>query len=106
MTKHQQVADLLLELTDGLKAADLWQDSRPPEQALQSQQPFALDTLDFHQWLQFIFIEKMQIIVQQQLTMPKQLCLTPIADEAFSAQKSENIAEILDVIKRIDQLFE
>ncbi|WP_016954962.1 YqcC family protein [Catenovulum agarivorans] len=106
MTKHQQVADLLLELTDGLKAADLWQDSRPPEQALQSQQPFALDTLDFHQWLQFIFIEKMQIIVQQQLSMPSLLCLTPIAEEAFSGQTSDKITAILQVIKRIDQLFE
>lgn len=106
MTKHQQVADLLGELTAALKAANLWQESRPTEQALQSQQPFALDTLDFHQWLQFIFIEKMLIIANNQLTMPSQLCLTPIAQEAFSGQTSEKIVNILSAIKCIDQLFE
>ncbi|WP_035012869.1 YqcC family protein [Catenovulum agarivorans] len=104
MSKHQQIASLLTELAAALQAANLWQQHRPSAQALNSSQPFCIDTLDFHQWLQFIFIEKMQIIAEQQLTLPSQLCISPIAEDAFNEQTAPE-GKILAVIKQIDALF-
>ncbi len=51
---------LLDELEVRLRAAQLWQATPPSSQALVSQEPFAVDTLLPHEWLQWIFLPKMQ----------------------------------------------
>lgn len=52
--------ELLNQLEGELKRVELWQVARPSEEALQSSQPFALDTLAPEQWLQWIFLPKMR----------------------------------------------
>lgn len=81
--KHSQVAALLIDLECVLRNMDLWDSERPSEAALESKQPFCVDTLEFEQWLQFIFIERMSIIVEQQLPLPEQCGLAPMAEERF-----------------------
>ncbi len=46
---------LLDELEVRLRAAQLWQATPPSSQALVSQEPFAVDTLLPHEWLQWSF---------------------------------------------------
>ncbi len=49
---------LLDELEVRLRAAQLWQATPPSSQALVSQEPFAVDTLLPHEWLQWIFLPR------------------------------------------------
>ena len=60
----EQGSDLLFELEEILKAAGLWSAVTPSQEALASQQPFACDTLAFEQWLQFIFIPRLQALLK------------------------------------------
>ncbi|WP_413699778.1 YqcC family protein [Psychromonas sp. KJ10-10] len=92
---------LLTELEQALKSLDLWQLNRPTEQALASQMPFAIDTLSFPEWLQFIFIEKMSQILQLGLPLPQKMAITAMASEYFKVQLI-NSDMIIDVITRID----
>lgn len=81
--KYNQVAELLIDLEYVLRNMNLWSAERPSEAALASTQPFCVDTLDFEQWLQFIFIERMRSMVDQQLPLPDECGVAPMAEEYF-----------------------
>ncbi|NVK54004.1 MAG: YqcC family protein [Alteromonadaceae bacterium] len=55
-------AALLMRLKSVMITADIWSSQMPSAQALASQQPFACDTLTFEQWLQFIFIPRLDAL--------------------------------------------
>ncbi|PRO73011.1 pseudouridine synthase [Alteromonas alba] len=75
----EQGSDLLFELEEILKAAGLWSAVTPSQEALASQQPFACDTLAFEQWLQFIFIPRLQALLKTN-TLPPPMQIQPMAE--------------------------
>ncbi len=87
-----------------MQRASLWSIQRPSEQALSSREPFAIDTLTFPQWLQFILIEKLRMIIETGLPLPNKMDVAPMAEEAFK-QLPENTQQIEQVIKQIDSLI-
>jgi len=99
--KRQLVSELLNELESAMRQKNLWQTERPSEQALASTAPFAIDTLNFSQWLQFIFIAKMGTLLQLNLALPTAMAIAPMAVEYFKVQK-ESCPEIVALITRID----
>ena len=50
------IAAQLIDLEAALRQLDLWSDESPSQEALSSEQPFAMDSLEFEEWLQFIFL--------------------------------------------------
>lgn len=102
--KSQQLSPLLQALTIELKQLDLWQVDKPSQSALASTQPFCIDTLDFHQWLQFVFIERMQAILDSKQSLPLNLCLMPIAEEVYK-NADFNPKPLYLVLTQIDDLF-
>ncbi len=62
MTQKSQLLNLLVTLEQTLNDQGLWQVDTPSDEALASQQPFAVDTLQPEQWLQWIFIPKMTLL--------------------------------------------
>ncbi len=70
------------QLLDALEAAlrhnGLWGNERPSRQALASQQPFACDTLALEQWLQFIFIPRMQTLLSQSPVSVPVMAIKPV----------------------------
>ena len=102
--KNQQLYKLLRALEIELKALALWQESRPSEEALRSTQPFCIDTLKFEQWLQFVFIEKLQTMLQLGHPLPTNISVCPIAEESFVELK-EQAATIINIIADIDELL-
>ena len=99
--KRQLIERLLRELETELVSLNLWQSNRPSEQALTSVEPFAIDTLSFPQWLQFIFIEKMNHLLQLGAPLPQKMAITPMATEYFKVQ-TINCESLITVISRID----
>ena len=102
--KHHLLAELLNELESELRLQTLWQSERPSDEALQSCEPFAIDTLNFVQWLQFIFLHKMMNLVHYSLPLPTTICITPMANEYFKALPLDS-RQIEDIISRIDRLL-
>ncbi len=105
MSKAEQVSILLAQLSQELKILGLWQNQHPPASALASTQPFCIDTLEFHQWLQFIFIEKMQLLIEHKQTLPNNLALMPLAEEIYK-QTEFDTQGLFSVLTQIDRLFE
>lgn len=93
---------LLKELENELRGLGWWEQQAPSAQALQSQQPFCIDTLEFAQWLQWVFIPRMQAILNAGHALPSQ-CAIYEAAEAVYQQQLGQVTGLLECLKSIDQ---
>ncbi|RYY04287.1 MAG: YqcC family protein [Gammaproteobacteria bacterium] len=82
-SKYIAVAEILIDIEKELRQLRLWESESPSEDALTSTQPFAIDTLTFPQWLQFIFIPRLYFMVEQNLPLPSVSGVKPMAEEYF-----------------------
>ena len=102
MTTSSSLAALLQQLTEQLQHHEHWQKSSPSDAALASVEPFALDTLSSTEWLQWIFIPKMSILIESGYSLPKGFSITPYIEETLKNKKGE--AEIISLCQAIDKL--
>jgi uncharacterized protein YqcC (DUF446 family) len=104
-TEHNdKVIVLLNDLHKILRLHKLWQPNAPDAKKLESTLPFCYDTLAFEEWLQFIFIPKITLMINEGLSLPTSISLTPMATEAFK-EKGDITADLLTVIASIDEVF-
>lgn len=103
MSHYLQVSAELIALKNQLKKHHYWQDVPPSLEALQSQTPFAIDTLTCTEWLQWIFLEKMFDLVESQAPLPSQMQITPYVEEAL--QGMAGTFEIIQICKNLDGLL-
>ncbi|GAA5316084.1 MAG: YqcC family protein [Candidatus Pelagadaptatus aseana] len=94
----------LAKLEQELRQLQLWQQQRPSDTALASTQPFCVDTLTLPQWLQFIFLERMQMLVKNQQPLPNQCGIAPIAEEYLKGA-GINGAALIKTLEDIDQIL-
>ena len=100
---HKTLAESLFELERELRALSLWDDMPPDLEALASRQPFAVDTLEFYQWLQFIFIPRLYRLVEYRMGLPESCSVTPMAEEYFRPRPERGEA-VIAVLERIEIL--
>lgn len=101
--KVSQTKVLLLQLETQLREGEFWQNHYPPAAALASQQPFAVDTLTFVQWLQFIFIPRLQALIDAEQPLPTNIAVSPMAEQALNSTPPE--LEIVSTIQQLDILL-
>lgn len=81
-SRFASTASLLIDVEHELRVLGLWETTQPSAEALASDQPFAVDTLSFTQWLQFVFIPKMTALIEQE-NLPDTCAVAPMAEEYF-----------------------
>jgi uncharacterized protein YqcC (DUF446 family) len=96
------VASLLIDIEQELRVMGLWESEMPSTEALSSTEPFAIDRLSFTQWLQFIFIPKMALLIEQQ-SLPANCSIAPMAEEVFA--QSNYASGLIAHLRRIDHLL-
>jgi len=87
-----------------MRQIGLWTNTQPSEQAMASQQPFACDQMDFPEWLQYLFIPRLFLMIEQEVALPSNSDIASMA-EVYFAQKDLNATEIIETIRQIDQLL-
>ena len=92
---------LLVSLEGELQALGWWEQQAPSAQALQSQQPFCVDTLEFAQWLQWVFVPRMRAIISSDHPLPNQCGIHDMAEVVYREQLTR-VANLLSSLKRID----
>jgi uncharacterized protein YqcC (DUF446 family) len=103
MKKHiEYTADLLEDLSKELQRLNLWQEQQPSALELSSSAPFCCDTLNFEQWLQFVFITKVRLMINQGQSLPTKIALTPMAEVSFK-HLSSHTESLLVIIENIDK---
>lgn len=102
MTQRQTVSGLLDELELELRRLALWQACAPEPAALASRLPFAVDTLAFHQWLQFILLARLRQQLALQMPLPSRISVYPMATEVYKQRLAEHGA-LLEILARLDE---
>ena len=102
---YSRVADIILALESALREQELWDEVVPPRESLQSVHPFCVDTLSFTQWLQFVFIERVKLIIEQQAPLPASSEIVPMAQQWF-AQSAYAGNKIIHILGNFDELVD
>lgn len=82
-----------------IKQCGVWPNIEPSSTALASEQPFAVDTMDFISWLVFIFLRKCRGFVAQQ-QLPPPMAVAPAAEVALSSRENA----IIEILISLDAL--
>ena len=101
-TSEHQIADLILELERELRMLGLWGACAPSHDALRSTQPFSVDTLDFTQWLQWVFIPRMADMLERGEPLPRDCAIAPLAEAVLEDMKVDT-TRLLKLIRRVDR---
>lgn len=102
MTKEIAMSQLLEQLKQLMLSDGLWQSEELPSEAFNSNAPFFCDTMSFFQWLQFVFVPKMNDCCLNH-SLPSSMALTPMAEMSFD--NSSGALKILKVLTKMDTLI-
>ncbi len=100
---HHTLADLLMDLQITMGECGVWECEKPTSKALQSTQPFCVDTMSFEQWLKFVMIERFKALLETGGALPVRCHISPMAEEAFKDKPEESVHHLLRCLDRIDQ---
>lgn len=101
---HIDVASVLIDIESELRQLSLWEQEPPSAEAMASTQPFAIDTLSFPQWLQFIFLPTMYQLIESNAQLPGQCGIAPMAEEYFRGGALP-VAALIETLERVDELL-
>jgi len=98
------IADHLLLIERELKVQGWWDDEPPSDEALESTVPFAVDTMTLEQWLQWIFLPRMKIIIELSHPLPSASGILMMAETVFT-DRPEQSRELRRLLAEFDQLI-
>ncbi|MCI0505974.1 MAG: YqcC family protein [Gammaproteobacteria bacterium] len=98
---YQRINALLAAMQQEMERIGIWEENAPPVENLASSQPFCYDTLHVGQWLQWIFIPRMQTIVDQRFRIPQRCDIHPYAAESLEGYTIDSVT-LLSLIREID----
>ncbi len=104
MTQRAQLASLLDDLQTELDQQGLWTPQPPTPSAFDSSTPFFADTMNFSEWLQWVFIARFRAILEADHPLPGQCDIAPMAEEALKGMEQDT-DQIIQLIKRFDDHF-
>ncbi len=77
---------------------------QPSPQALASVEPFCFDTLEFHAWLQWVFLPRMRDTLIQNKPLAAPCSIAPLAEYRFAELRTIDTTELLAQITTFDAL--
>jgi uncharacterized protein YqcC (DUF446 family) len=101
--KYSNLAAVLMELEAIMRRDGFWHHKSPSPDDMNSSMPFAVDKMEITDWLQFIFIPRMQIIIQQQLELPATCSIAPAAEVALMGRSG--VDALIAQLQCIDAFF-
>lgn len=100
---YSQTQIKLAQIIHELQGVGLWSANAPSDKAMASTAPFACDLMPFEQWLQFIFIPRMQALIDAGQPLPRQIAIVPMAEHVWSEQAT--LAPLIGVLNELDILL-
>lgn len=100
-------ADIRLTLTlleRELRRLDAWEHFAPAPERLASDVPFAHDTLEFTQWVQWIFIPRFRAVLEGNHPLPTACAISPVAEDALEKIAGDTGA-LLDAFRALDRMI-
>lgn len=98
------LAEQLLLIERELRVLGMWSATPPAPQALASCEPFCVDTLAFEEWLQWIFLPRMKMILENDEVLPSTSGILVMA-ELIYRDRQPSMRGLLEVLGAFDRLI-
>lgn len=82
----------------------LWESQSPADADLKSITPFCHDTLQLHQWIQWVFLPRMKHVIESGNDMPNSSDIFPLAEYSFQ-KLEQNTQQLLQLIHQFDRFI-
>lgn len=103
-TLYINLSSALMDIEAEMHRIELWAEQSLPEEAFASEQPFCLDTMDFPQWIQFVFLPRMHSLLESEAPLPGSCQVAPMA-EMYFAEKRMDCQVLLKLLAQVDELL-
>ena len=100
--KELRVAELLIDLESCLRNLQCWDRESPSPSSLASVEPFCVDTMEFCQWLQWIFIPRIYGMIDSGCPLPAQCNIAPMGEE-WAAMRGLAAGGLIALLQRLDE---
>lgn len=102
---YTQFAHKIAEIEAEMKATGYWQPEPLPDQAYDSRRAFAMDTMTFPQWLQFVLIPRVADIIEHRGDFPTESMVGTQAVREFDGDAAASrlvslLSELDDIINK------
>jgi len=101
---YQQISTVLIKIQAEMQQQGMWDTVPPSIEDLSSQLPFCYDTLTFSQWLQWLFLPKMQTLLAEEAPLPQESNIHAFAEESFKNAEFDK-THLLSLLKMFDDLI-
>lgn len=98
-----QLAEQLLLIERELRLLGWWASGAPAPERLTSREPFCVDTLAFEEWLQWILLPRMKVLIEQAGPLPTACALRPMGEMSWGGDA--RVSSLLDLLGEIDRLL-
>jgi len=102
--RAHKVASVLIDIEGELRRLHLWEREAPTQEAMASTEPFCIDTMNFPQWVQHIFLPRMSGLLETSEALPKRCGIEPMAAEYFKNQ-AINGEGLIRAFRTIDEIL-
>lgn len=102
MTKEKQLVELVDALEGEMRKLGQWQQHSPSVEALSSQEPFAIDSLTPSEWLQWIFVARIRLLLKQNQPLPTGFAMAAYFEECWKEEQMMN--PLITIIQQIDKV--
>jgi len=99
---YQELSLYLQRLEKELRLLGWWSGAAPPADALESTAPFCHDSMAFEQWLQWIFLPKLQEIICKNAPLPENCAIAPMAEMAWREESADTVATLIKLLAAVD----
>lgn len=100
---YEIVAGKIEEIEQELKRMGAWQEEPLPPEAYRFRQPYAMDTMAFEQWLQFVLIPRVRQIIETRGELPPESGLATHAVREFDGR--DDTERLYTLLYEFDRLF-
>lgn len=100
----QECSRLLGAIQKELMRLECWANMPPPVERFASTLPFCVDTLSIEQWLQFVFLPRMQALLDAGQELPRGAGLANYAEVCFRDNMASR-RELITLLRAMDALL-
>jgi uncharacterized protein YqcC (DUF446 family) len=98
-----QAQGMIAEIEAEMKRIGYWSPEAPPPEAYSFQKAFAMDTMSFSEWLQFVFIPRVHQVIDEKAPFPQN---SMVGAQAIREYDGNDTADhLVDLLLSFDRLF-
>jgi len=86
---RQQLLLLLDCVETEMKAVNLWSNVMPSPDAFKSELPFSYDTMNFEEWVQWVYVIRFRQMIEAGQLLPEGSDVSPMAEESFKGYEQD-----------------